>query len=322
MKTNYIYAAALALVLGTTYAVAAPGDGACQQHPDAPFCQGEGEPTGGAGNEQGQEQLQGQGQLQAQGQAQGQGQDQSQTAVGVGVGIGEGGDAYAQGGSSRNTNLVGQDVDVENTNVNLNGAVATGGQGGEGGDGGSARSSSGSSAYSDGSNSSSGGNSQGTEVFVDNTDNSSYSKIEEYPVSTAAGIYAGVCQTGMSGQTDNVGVNVLNTDALCEVLKVAEMNYIAAGREYKEPVCTEYTKVLPIEDKGKGYEIVTEERVYENCEAQVQTEAFDGFMAEYYDGLDEANYMMAVTEDVGVIDKFFGYLVRPLGLIGLLIFLI
>ena len=49
MKSFNAIALALVLGLGTTYALAAPGDGACEQHPDAPFCGGGGGSGGGDG---------------------------------------------------------------------------------------------------------------------------------------------------------------------------------------------------------------------------------------------------------------------------------
>jgi predicted glycosyl hydrolase (DUF1957 family) len=42
----------------------------------------------------------------------------------------------------------------------------------------------------------------------------------------------------------------------------------------------------------------------------------------YHENLQEADELLNATQEVGKVDAFFGYLARPLAIIGLLIFLI
>ena len=47
----------------------------------------------------------------------------------------------------------------------------------------------------------------------------------DWPVSTAAAVYANVCQQGVSGQGKDWGASIVGSEALCDEMKVAAMYY-------------------------------------------------------------------------------------------------
>ena len=253
MRIQSIALAAI-LALGSTVAVAQPGSGACEQHPDSPFCGGG---TGGTGGDQGQ--AQGQAQGQNQGQRQGQEANSSSGAIGVGVGIGVGGSSRSSSGSY-STSKVGDTTSISEGSRSSSGAI-------------------------------SGGNKVGQDVNVDASDRS-IQEIEyegdEYPVSTAASLFTQVCQQGVSGQGADWGASAVFSDPLCDEIKVAQFYWIAHINEHTHG---------------------NEEQAAE-------------FKEMYVAQMDDIQKMMDATDELGILDRMAGFLIKPLGVIGLLVFLL
>jgi hypothetical protein len=238
--------------------------------------------NGGGSSEQMQGQAQGQAQGQNQGQAQGQGQEANAAAGAIGTGVGIG-----VGGSSDQS----QSSSNRNRNTNLVGASS------------GSRSSSGSSSassvgdttsISEGSHSASGaisgGNEVGQDVTVDASDQSIYS-VEydhDYPVSTAASLFTQVCQQGVSGQADDWGASAVFSDPLCDEIKVAQFYWIAHINEHEHG-----------NDKQAAE-----------------------FKEMYVAQMSDIQKMMDATDELGIIDRIAGFLIKPLGVIGLLVFLL
>jgi hypothetical protein len=244
-----ITAVALATVLGTTYALAQPGSGSCNQHPDAPYCQGGGDggSNGGSNNEN------------------------TSTSNGVGVGIGIG-SAESSSDSSSNSNASGGSVSNRNSV-----------QGGR---------SSASAGASIGNTTASGGDATGGKseaaVAVDNTDNSSYSYKEETAVASAASVFAGYCQTGMSGSVEAGGFSVVNPEAFCNNIRMAAV--------YQEAYAWEIAHDKPEQ-------------------AEVYYEKYTGH-------LQDAHELLEATDGVATVDSFFGYLIRPIAVVAAVILLL
>jgi hypothetical protein len=245
--------------------------------------------TGGAG-EQGQQQQQGQQ----------QGQQANAGAVGVGVGVG-GSSQQAQGQSSENTNinnfvvpeggLVGPSTQTFNV---PEGAVQ----------GGDAKAASGAYSGSDSTSSVgdtlsqsksasgaiSGGNDTAQDVNVDASDQSvtDISYNTDYPVSTAAALFTQVCQQGVSGQSDDWGASAVFSDPLCDEIKVAQFYWIAHINEHK----------------------------HGNDEQAAE------FKEKYVAQMESIETMMDVTGELGILDRIAGFLLKPMAVIGLLVFLL
>ena len=128
------------------------------------------------------------------------------------------------------------------------------------------------------------------DVNVDASDQSIYS-VEydnEYPVSTAASLFTQVCQQGVSGQADDWGASAVFSDPLCDEIKVAQFYWIAHINEHEH-----------------GNE-----------------EQADIFKAKYVAQMDDITKMMDATDELGILDRMAGFLIKPLGVIGLLVFLL
>jgi len=95
------------------------------------------------------------------------------------------------------------------------------------------------------------------------------------------------------------GLAVVNQDVVCEHLKIASVMREAFLFEMQHGECV------------SGAEEIT----CENEKAKVYLDA-------YHENMKEALDAMNATQDAGTLDKFFGYLVRPLVVIGALIWLI
>ena len=170
--------------------------------------------------------------------------------------------------------------------------------------GGSSRSSSGSystskvgdtTSISEGSRSSSGaisgGNKVGQDVNVDASDRSTQNieyEGDEYPVSTAASLFTQVCQQGVSGQGDDWGASAVFSDPLCDEIKVAQLYWIAHINEHTHG---------------------NEEQAAE-------------FKEMYVAQMSDIQKMMDATDELGILDRISGFLIKPVGLAALLIFLI
>lgn len=306
--SKQIYAIALALVLGTTGALA-----------------------GGYGSDQDQRQ--------GQEQHQRQGQEQQATAIGVNknanlnanVNSNEA-NAGAISGSSSDSNATSSSVGggavvgvAVKTGPTVSGSIsnAEGGQGGDGGDARASASSYGgdSRAYSEGSDanssvgdvtsrsgdSNSGGNVLGTSVNVGGD-------IFEYEAAAAqaANVYTQVCQNGGSAQGIKGGFGVTNSDVLCDHLKTAAFMREAYMFEMKYGTvqCQELMEGEKMEHMAAEYS--------DTC---MNTKARYYYDA-YHESMGDAISLMDNVEEAGMLDKFMGYLIRPAALIGALIWLI
>jgi len=383
MNSKYVYALAIALVLGTTGALATPGgegnNTGCNGvgNPNSPC---EGNPgNGGGGNGGDQAQLQGQLQGQAQGQQQGQQQaaNADATGVGVGIGVGKGGNAE-QSQESYNANLNANLNKNESNSASSAGAISgsasdsnassfsTGGSsvvgvavetgptisgsesnatGGQGGDGGNAYANGGDSyarggdadsrAYSEGSNAgaevgdvtsrsgdsravaaggeSSVGDTKTGDITVEgDTDNSVVSYKNERSASSAASVYAQVCQSGGSVQGQAGGFSIVNAEPMCEHLKLAAV--------YQELYLWEIENGQYVcQEAMSGDAVKGMAATHSDLCVNPRAEKFYGL---YIEHMDDAELLSDKTEEAGLIDKFSGYLVRPMALLGALIWLI
>jgi hypothetical protein len=314
MKTVIL---ALSLALSATV-VAQPGTGSCQQHPDAPYCQGgEGggtDSTGGSNTNTNTTEV----------------EITNEVYQGTNVGVESNSNSnsesssnsssgsYASGGSVRNSNnLQGGRSDASST---ASGGNATGGAGGSASTGdstsivGDTTSKVGNTTAVAGggkSQASSGGNTQDIAIDGDTlTDNSVliYEDAENSAAS-AASVFAGYCQTGASGQAGVGGFSVVNPEAFCNHIRIAGVMQEAYEWEMKNgsASCTP-----PASGEHYGDQL---QDVCMNEQAQIYYQL-------YHENLMEANSMLDATEAVGKIDAFFGYLFRPALLIGALIWLI
>jgi hypothetical protein len=245
-----IYGLALALVLGSTYALSAPGDGSCQQHPNAPYCQGEG--GGPTSNEGGVVVTGGNAQ---QKQAQGQAQQANATATGTGVGFG--GSASASGGrASANAGSVSEGSSA-NSNITI----------------------------------------------VDDND-------YEVAASSAAAVYTQACQSGASGQVEGGGFSVVNPQAFCDRMRAAYIYrdaYLWELEYGNAETCAEPMSIDHLDGQ-----------LADTC---VNAEA-EKYLGYYYENLNDAMSGLEWTEEVAVVDSFFGYLIRPIAVIATIILLL
>jgi len=105
---------------------------------------------------------------------------------------------------------------------------------------------------------------------------------------SAATVFASVCQNGASAQGMEAGFSVINQDVMCDELQLAAILRDAYMFEL---------------EMGR-------------------TEKANEYLAEYYTSMSSAIGLMRNTKKAGLLDKFSGYLVRPMALIGALIWLI
>jgi len=110
----------------------------------------------------------------------------------------------------------------------------------------------------------------------------------EFPAASAATVFAGYCQSGASAQGIEGGFSIVNPEAFCNHIRMA-----AVAKE-----------------------------AYMFAEQTGNKKAASAFYDMYIDNLEDANGLLENTEDVSQLDTFFGYLVRPLAVIGALVFLL
>lgn len=133
----------------------------------------------------------------------------------------------------------------------------------------------------------------------------------EDSASRAATVYAQVCQSGGSAQAKAGGISVVNSEPLCEHLKMAAVMREAYMFEmsHGKETCQDF---MAGESIGTGDEFTD---TCFNSKAQVYYEA-------YHESMSDAMLLIDKTEEAGLIDKFSGYMVRPMALIGALIWLL
>lgn len=256
---------------------------------------------GGGSNEQSQEQNQGQSQS-----SNNTNTNSSNSQANAGASADSSSNSYS-GGNSMD---VYQGGSSSSSSASGGTANATGGEsvahGGEGGDAVAHGGRSGDSSAV------SGGNSQDISVEGDtNIDNSSYSYVEEDAASSAAAVFAGYCQTGVSGQIVEGGFSIVHTEQFCNHIRLADVMWQAAEREKRcQVIEVGYT------DRGGNDHITDSDEV---CK---YTEKGEKFLDAYYDNLLDAQALVEVTEGTSMLDALSKQLVTPLGLIGALIWLI
>lgn len=159
---------------------------------------------------------------------------------------------------------------------------------------------------------SSGGNTQGVNI---QGGDSSYTYDYNYDVAaaSAAHVYAMTCTTGGSAQAKAGGFSIANSDVLCDHLKMASFYQQAHlwELEHAVEVCAEPMSI-DMPEKGMPY--------MDTC--FVDTTQADKYLALYHESIADATLLMDKSEEAGLIDKTAGYLVRPLALIGALIWLL
>jgi hypothetical protein len=288
-------ALALALLLVAPLTMAQPGSGSCQQHPDAPYCQGGGG-TGGDSTGEGNENT--------------NTNDNTSNSQGIGVGVGVASSdsnsdsrSYASGGSVRSDIDVSGGESSSSSNATVGDVSASGGDsrayGGVGVGG---------NAEGGKSEASSGGNTQDITVEGD-TDNSQYSyKESEQSAASAASVFAGYCQSGASGQLGAGGFSVVNPEAFCNNVRMAGVYQEAYAWELK------HGKITCASEASGAW---IDDQMSDTC---VNEQA-----ATYYKlynwHLDEAHELLESTKGVAKVDAFAGYLIRPAALLALLFLL-
>ena len=143
------------------------------------------------------------------------------------------------------------------------------------------------------------------------SDNSSYSVNYEEAAARAATVYSEVCMNGGSAQMQAGGFGVNNQDVVCEHLKVAAVMREAYQWEMQHgsAVCQ------PI---MSGQEVGVGDVYSDTC----MSEKAIFYYKAYSEHMVEALQAMEAYEEAGLMDKIAGALVRPLALIGALIWLI
>ena len=290
--TPYLLAAAL--VLGTTLTFAgngngpSGGDGSCTGN--CPTTE-----TGGGSNEQSQEQTS------VNQNSNTNSADANSASI---SGASAGSTSYAGGGDSR----VHVGVKTGPTSSSSNSSA-------EGGAGGLAVAGGGSARVGDTeASASNGGNSTG-DIDIEG-DEYSYTNDHDYSASSAASVFAGECQTGMSGQVEAGGFAVVNADQFCQHVKAARVMLDAYNWEI-ENGSFECTAVEYGYTTAEGSDVVME-TLQEVCGSEKAVE----YLAEYRHHVEEATGLVRATETVGFVDTISGYLVRPVALIAVLILLL
>ena len=145
------------------------------------------------------------------------------------------------------------------------------------------------------------------------TDNSSYSYVEEDSASSAASLFVSYCQSGMSAQTQGGGFAIAGSDALCDRLKMAG----AMNEAYRDEM--KHCVTEPIVCVGECTKQFAEVHIEKGCE---ETEQAAYFRKAYLENLHDAQDLVETGEFTAKIDRQTGFIFKPALLIGLLIFLI
>lgn len=317
-NSKWVYALGLATVLGATVVLAEPGQGACEQHPDAPFCGGDGGNGGGNGGGSNTNKNKTVNTNENSNEA----NSSSNAAAAALSSSNSNSSSSASGGSSR------VDVGIETGGASSRSDSSA--QGGAGGAGGSATSY-GSSAVSGPSTSrvgnttaevgnttaNSGNNETAQDVNVDASDNSVLIyEGDDVAAASAAAVFAQQCQTGMSGQVEGGGFSVVNSDAFCDNVRAAQFMLAAYQWEMKngsaECVDIEYGYTSP-----EGQDVVVE-TLQETCLNEKAKEYLDS----YHYHVEEATDLVRETAALSWLDRAAGMLTRPIALVAVLILLL
>ena len=134
-----------------------------------------------------------------------------------------------------------------------------------------------------------------------------FSNIETKSAASAASVYSQVCQLGGSAQGIVGGFSISNADVLCDHLKVASA--MQAAYEYELRTC-HCVGICTLEEASVAQECTGNDAMA------------DVYLAAYHDNMSSAVSIMEGTHHVGLMDKIAGALVRPLALLGVLIWLL
>jgi hypothetical protein len=138
----------------------------------------------------------------------------------------------------------------------------------------------------------------------------------DYAASSAAAVFANECQSGLSGQVEKGGFAVINPDQFCQHVKAARIALQAYEWELENGTVTchevEYGYVTP---EGQDH-------VVETLQEVCYSEKADEYLAEYRHHTDAAISLVSATEEVGLVDSFFGYLIRPVAVVAAIILLL
>jgi hypothetical protein len=332
MNTSTLYAIALSLILGSTYAFSDPGgegnNTGCngQGNPNSPCDNGGG--GGGAGGGGGSA-VQDQTQLQAQLQIQ---QQELNNEVYQGTIVGVESDtssnsqsssdsnssSNASGGSVRNSNSVSGGRSDASSRSSVGDTTATGGVASSTSIVGDSTSKVGnttattgdSSSVSEGgkSQASSGGNTQDLTVEGDTDNSVLIYEGSEVASASAASVFAGYCQTGASAQMQSGGFSVVNPEAFCNNIRMAGV--------YQEAYLWEMSHGK-VQCAKEADGVWVDDQYQDVC----VNEAASEYYAQYTYHLQEAHELLAKTEDIALVDAWAGYLIRPLAILALLILL-
>ena len=326
-----IYSIAVAAVVVPTLALASPGDDGCIGN--CPQGGNGGGPTNvDVSNEQHQGQLQGQSQESYNANLNKNYNDSSAVSD---SNASASSDSSATGVGFGGSSTVGVAVKTGPT-VSGSFSNASGGKGGDGGDsyarGGDATARGGdadSRSYSEGgsvgdttavagpsvSGASVGDTTTGdvrSSVGVSIADNSSYSVEYQEASARAANVYTAVCQNGGSAQGVMGGFGVTNQDVVCEHLKIASFMREAYVWELEYGHSAQCAGPMDIDHKYNEAEWA------DTCFSDKAMEYYKA----YHEHMTEAIQAMEAYEEAGLMDKIAGALVRPLALIGALVWLI
>jgi hypothetical protein len=143
-----------------------------------------------------------------------------------------------------------------------------------------------------------GGDVANTDNSVTNTDNSNN---YDEAAHSAASVFAGYCQSGASAQISGGGFSVVNTDAFCEMIRLKDEMWEDAQREkcsvpICEGICTD--KIATVElrcGEGSNYAL---------------------YMERYHWASNESFLLIERTKEVALFDRFVGYLMKGLAIVG------
>lgn len=130
------------------------------------------------------------------------------------------------------------------------------------------------------------------------------------PVATAATVFAGQCQSGLSGQLSDGGFSVVNTRQFCDLVDAANL----AWQAYQRAIVLAKVKCVGV--CTEKYASVTREADPE------QMARAEEYLAAYHHNVNSALALVRSTETAGKIDRVSTLLMKPAAIILALIFVL
>ena len=149
------------------------------------------------------------------------------------------------------------------------------------------------------STSSSGGNSQDVSVGGN-------SVTFDRAAASAGAVFAGHCQSGASGQMEAGGFTVVNSEQFCDYIRLAAVMLEAYEREMRDCRC----------------EGICSRSIASTDLICTESEKAEMFLDAYYENLHSAHELLQASEVTAIYDRVFGQSIRPLALLGALIWLL